>query len=341
MIAAVLIAAFVPDAGAVFPGANGKIVVATALTHPVSGDDDVGGHAVWLAARGRPAVRLFRGAKPSFSPRGNRLVYQEPFGYSIEVSRADGSHRRVLAEERSGTRLQSPAWSPLGDGLAFFRDGEGLFVMRASGGNERLVLPSRAYEGEAAWSPAGTELALAGSRGLIHAVGLDGSLPRRIARGWFPSWVTDRQLVFQRRRSLYLAATTGAGGEDLLVDRLQVLDPFLVRSHAPEYSLSPRRKRIAFARRGRIHVVRISGGAAPAITPPGRTGACCPLFSPDGRLVAFVRGHAIFVIPARGGTERLFARLPRAPGCSGLSVPRECYWWVAGLDWQARPRTRD
>jgi hypothetical protein len=81
---------------------------------------------------------------PSWSPDGSRIAFHTgdatgagTFGNSIEIIRADGTGRQVLA---TGNHYLMPAWSPDGSVIAFFRDGsEEIWAVDTDGGNLRLV----------------------------------------------------------------------------------------------------------------------------------------------------------------------------------------------------------
>jgi dipeptidyl aminopeptidase/acylaminoacyl peptidase len=322
---------FAPTAQAVFPGANGRIAFGIASSPPC-GDCSVS-MSIWTASRGARASEIASGLQPAFSPDGRRLAFVGERG--VEVARADGSRRRALG--RGYHSDSDVAWSPRGDKLAFIRrDGGKLLVVGARGGSPRRLFLFSAPTGwgvDLAWSPSGSELALAtyGSSGQgasIRRIALDGS-SREIGSGWHMSWSAAGWLAYERADGLYLARPDSAG-ERLFAP----LGPRGV-SGAPDdyprqYSWSPEGKRIAFGTGGRIYVARAAGGEARAIT---SRGACCPQWSPDGRQVAFVKGLGVFVVPARGGRTRLFTRA-RGLGCF------VCEHWVTGLDWRARPRDR-
>jgi eukaryotic-like serine/threonine-protein kinase len=56
---------------------------------------------------------------------------------------------------------------------------------------------------------------------------------------------------------------------------------------------------------GPDRVWRRGAGAPVPAAIAGTDGGCCPSISPDGKEVAFLRGHAMYVVPLQGGTPRL------------------------------------
>lgn len=341
LIAVLAAAAGFPGAArAVVPGANGKIVAATAVLGSGS-EGDLEQGAVWTARMGGRAGRLslrnahsyFFWGVPTFSPNGGRLAYPAS-SRGIMVSRADGSRPRPLTRGFD----TAPAWSPRGHALAFIREGQGLYLIRAGGGGRRRLLAGGGSE--VAWSPRGDELAFVTSDSedpLILAVGLDGSV-RQVARGRHVSWSRAGWLAYRRGSGLYVTRGDGSDERRVASGLPDYFDATF--DTGPEFSWSPDGRRIAFLRRDRIFVTDVGGAKPRAIG--GSESPCCPQFSPDGRLVAFSdrgydRGYRVFVAPASGGRTRLATRIPSSldpeEGCA-------CEEWVAAIDWQARARSR-
>src|ERR1700730_13064626 len=130
---------------------------------------------------------------PAWSPDGSKIAFVRFSGtyngsyytdivYEIFVMNADGSDQRRLTQSRSD---YSPAWSPDGTQIAFWRidnipmspSNMGIFVMNADGSDQRAVAASGLDE--PAWSPDGLKLAVAdyGALGTyrIYLINVDGS----------------------------------------------------------------------------------------------------------------------------------------------------------------------
>jgi Tol biopolymer transport system component/predicted Ser/Thr protein kinase len=101
------------------------------------------------------------------------------------------------------------------------------------------------------------------------------------------------------------------------------------RGYQGEPALSPDGNQIAFSWDGEkgdnvdIYVRLVDGGSALRLTtdPAPDHG---PAWSPDSRRLAFVRGDAIYIVPALGGVERKLVQFPkgRIAALNSLSSPR-------------------
>jgi TolB protein len=206
----------------------------------------------------------------SFSPAGDRMVYMlTNFAGQIRngtliIANADGSNRRPIYAGPLTQDMTGPAWSPLGDAIAF---GTGGFFQRAQ------IQP--------AW---------------LMTVGVDGTglspLTRDSANAGMPSWSPDgKHVVFRRatgtKRNLYeLDVATGA------VRKLETgsdFDTFPTWSRRGDW--------IAFTSKRdgdyEIYRIRPDGTDLKRLTQsPGNDAH--PSFSPDGEWIAFATARQGF-----------------------------------------------
>jgi Tol biopolymer transport system component len=233
----------------------------------------------------RLSARLPHGSSgPSFAPDGRR--------FALTIQKQDGRHVQILSggRLRELARGRAPSWSPDGRWIAFLsgqKVGSAIFLVR----------------------PNGTGL---------HAIG-----PRHVALGSSPpAWSPDsRTLVYTREtRGRSALWTIGADGRRMRT--------FVTSVFASQPSFSPDGPRVAFIgfdARGRMGIWTVGAdgrGARPLRVVPGNaTLFHFPVYSPDGRSLAFVlqgRSSQIAVMPATGGAQRVVSPRTR---------------FIAGVDW--------
>ncbi len=230
---------------------------------------------------------------PSCSPDGERIVFTNHFDGEVQVivMNADGSGRKVVAEEKIGTSYPAhayPTWSPDGTQIIYasnprgvFRDADyDIFIMDTEGFYNVQLIDNDGNDSDLAWSPDGEWLAFS----LSHRVGSN-----------------------EFNHEIYTIRPDGS-------DRVQLTD-HPARDTEPAWS--PDGTKIAFAsdRDGdtEIYVMDIARGRVVQLT---RTGPNIhdtdPVWSPDGSQIAFAsdrhgdgQHYAIYVMDADGGNQRL------------------------------------
>jgi Tol biopolymer transport system component len=233
----------------------------------------------------RLSAKLPHGSSgPSFAPGGKR--------FALTIQKPDGRHVQILSEGRLRelARGRAPAWSPDGRWIAFLsgqKVGSAIFLVH----------------------PDGTGL---------HAIG-----PRHVALGSSPpAWSPDGRTLVYTRETKGRSALWAIGADG---SRMRTLVTSVFASQ-PSFSSDGRRVAfVGFDAEGRMGIWTVGadgrGARALRVVPGEATLFHYPVYSPDGRSLAFVLQGAwsrIAVIPATGGAQRLVSPRTR---------------FIGGVDW--------
>ncbi|HEX4951879.1 MAG TPA: S9 family peptidase [Thermoanaerobaculia bacterium] len=257
-----------------------------------------------LAPDGRVAFQV---TEAKIGPEESELATQ------IWLARADGSESRPLTRGKSGA--WSPAFSPDGRTLAFLSDrgdtAPNLWLLPMAGGEAFRLTEVKEGVSLFRWSPDGAEIAF---------LARDPKTPEQEAA---EKAKTDPQVVDTGWRFQHLWKVAVAGAEE------RPATPVRLTSGAFEvdrFHYSPDGRQLVFShhptprifewRNADLSLVATSGGeVVPLVRAEGMdTGG---LFSPDGKLVAFVsdrgerawaRDWRICLIPAAGGEVTVLPR---------------------------------
>ncbi len=223
------------------------------------------------AARGKIAYSVDMGARPE-----DKFVW---------VVNADGSNAKQILD-----RASSPAFSPDGTQIAYYRWNEGIFVANADGANPRKVV-GESNAKYVAWSHDGKWIAFSsqpiqkeGANVNIDAVLVDGTQRRTIVVGGsMPSWSPDdQQLVFQTCRggNCGIYKVSASGGEPVMV----------VGEMGGNPSWSPDGKKIVYHADTdtvkQIFVINVDGSGKKQIT-AGTIPHADPVWSSDGSVIYY------------------------------------------------------
>lgn len=285
------------------PGRNGNIAVV--VNGDVRGSSyiaivSMSGHARPLFAP--PGVQASF-LSPSFSCNGRRLIYGGNNG---------GPSFTEVADARTGEKL--PPHAP-GEGWGFPQfpfplarsfDSRGTYYLR----NGDIVFTRSGAEGHA---PPGTFVVRAdgsGSRRLFAQPAVAGTVDGRWFIGGTPGTPAGVHLLNSKGGTVPWSTLSLGGARDLC--------------------FSPDGRRVVYSKEGDLYVVRRDGSHRRRLTDDGESQS--PVFSPDGRWVAFLRGEpprtatlsVVALSPQRSRRAKVLARLPQASSI------------VGGLAWSVR-----
>ena len=204
---------------------------------------------------------------PALSPNGKQVVFEAL--NQLWLMDIGGKPRQLTNDK---FYKEDPAWSPDGRRIAYSSDKAGtedLYVMDvASGSEKRVTAFANSAEVAAAWSPDGKMLAYQDQAGATYTLDLASGAGKRIAAALFapskPSWSADGRTIAIGALKAYTRRFREGTSQILTVDLATGRQTFT--EPAPFQSLSTR----------------------------GEDG---PLYSPDGKSVAFVMDSLLWIRP--------------------------------------------
>jgi Tol biopolymer transport system component len=323
VLAATLGAAVTLTASAVPAGpGNGSIVVASP------------GGLVAVDPETGIETDLGPGAAPSWSPAGTRLAFLD--SGSVAVMNGDGTNLRRLG---TGSADRRPVWSPDGRRLAFVSGQPGataLVVVDADTGERRELARGASITWRPAWSPDGTRIAYTRESGSydLAVVNADGTGDRLLSGGpgldAGPTWSPEGSLI------AFLHATEAGPAVHVVapdggpIRRLSQTGYYGAGATGAAPAWSPDGTSIAFTGTTRleyyrygfteytdVYVVDADGLFERRLTASTSwTGNTAPIWSPDGRRIAFesTREGGVYQMNADGTCEtRVGKRIASAP----------------------------
>ena len=253
-------------------------------------------------------LQVRRVGDPQLSPDGKWIAYSIAVPdkaanrnrtqiYLVAIE--GGEPKALTGGESSAT---SPRWSPDGRRIAFVTGGQ-LWTMDATGGDRKQVTSISTGAGDPVWSPDGRWLAFVSD---IYPDCADDACnkqrdaeaeaskvkARTIDRLLYRHWTAWKE---GKRTHVFVVASDGGAARDLTPGDYDA-PPFSLGGPT-DYAFSPDSKELAFARNtdkveatstnSDIFVVSVAGGQPRVLTGANRGADSSPLYSPDGRYLAY------------------------------------------------------
>jgi TolB protein len=277
----------------------------------------------------RTLVRHVWDPPPAWSPDGRKLAFVRGVGYNAELylTNADGSHVRRLT--RDPALDLGPVWSPDGRRISFIRYRGGgrvrvvseRWVMNADGSSQR-----RLRQNADTGSPDGRKIAFVGENRDIYVANADGSGQRRLTHSpaykdslaWSPDGRSIAYVKYSRlgccpNSELWVMNADGSGKHVVAFGELNSPPSWSPDGRTLVYG-SSYRPNPNDPRRRFMHVTELFRVNADGSDRRRLAFGQHPGWSPDGRLIAFLRpgrlAGGLYVMNPDGSGQRRLTRSP-------------------------------
>ncbi len=254
-------------------------------------------------------LQVRRVGDPQLSPDGKWVAYSVAVPdkvanrsrTQIYLLAVDGGEAKQLTTGESSA--SEPRWSPDGKWLAFVSGGQ-IWTMDATGGARKQVTTISTDADAPVWSPDGKMLAFVSdiypectsddcNKGRAADVAASKVKARTIDRLLFRHWTAWKG---GQRTHVFVAASDGSGAARDVTPGDYDAPPFSLGGPT-DYAFSPDSQELAFVRNTEkveatstnsdIFVVPVAGGEPRLLTGTNRGADASPLYSPDGRYIAY------------------------------------------------------